>query len=371
MLFKGTQRYPKAQLISETIEGVGGILDAETGKELTIYSAKIASRHYDVAMGLLADMVRYPLMDARELDKERRVIIEELNMYHDSPQDWVSVLGDETFWPNLPLGREVAGTRESVSTITREAMEAYRVSHYAPANLVLSVVGNIEHEQVVESAQRLLGDWPERPAPLWAPCPPPSGVPRVRLETRRTEQTNLCLLTQGLARKDPDYYTLVILNAILGESMSSRLFVSLREERGLAYDVSTSPVHYHDTGAFVVYAGVEPQRTAAALEAILAEMATLRREPVADSELARAKEYTKGRMVLGLEDTHSVAWWLGGNEALLKEIRDIDDVLARIDAVTAENVQRLAQTLFVDERLRLAIIGPHRSSTQFEALLHL
>jgi predicted Zn-dependent peptidase len=371
MLFKGTERYPTAQLISETIEGVGGILDAETGKELTIYSAKIASRHFDVAMGLLADMVRFPLFDPTELEKERRVIIEELGMYRDSPQDWVSVLGDETFWPGLPLGREVAGTRETVSTITREAMSAYRVSHYVPDNLVLSVVGDIEHEQVVDSAQKLLGDWEDRPAPIWTPCLPPSGVPRVRLETRKTEQTNLCLLTLGLARKDPDYYALVILNAILGDSMSSRLFLTVREQQGLAYDISTSPVQFHDTGAYVVYAGVEPRRAHSALEAILGEIAKLRREPVTPAELSRAKEYTKGRMVLGLEDTHSVAWWLGGNEALLGEVRDLDDVLARIDGVTADDVQRLAQSLFQDEWLRLSLIGPHRSAAQFETLLHL
>jgi predicted Zn-dependent peptidase len=193
----------------------------------------------------------------------------------------------------------------------------------------------------------------------------------VRLEQRKTEQTNLCLLTQGLARKDPDYYTLVVLNAILGDSMSSRLFVSVREERGLAYDISTSPAQYHDTGAFVVYAGVEPRQAPAALEAILTEMNRMRREPVTASELSRAKEYTKGRMVLGLEDTHSVAWWLGGNEALLGEVRDLDDVLARVDGVTIDDVQRLAQNLFTDEWLRLAMIGPHRSPAQFEALLHL
>ncbi len=371
MLFKGSARYPSAQLISETIEGVGGILDAETGKELTIYSAKIASRHFDLAMGLLTDMVRNPLLDAKELDKERRVIIEELGMYRDSPQDWVSVLGDELFWPDLPLGREVAGTRETVSSISHDTLAAYRVSHYVPANLVLCVVGDIEHEHVVESAERLLGDWPSLPAPYWSPCVPPAKAPRVRVEHRRTEQTNLCLLTSGLARKSPDHYTMSLLNAILGDSMSSRLFLSVREDQGLAYDINSTSAEYHDTGAFAIYAGVDPQRAPLALEAILAEMARMRREPVSAGELSRAKEYTKGRMVLGLEDTHSVAWWLGGNEALLGEVRDLDDVLARVDAVTTDDVQRLSRSLFADEWLRLAVIGPHRSSAPFEASLHL
>lgn len=372
MLFKGSRRYPTAQMISEAIEGVGGVLDAATDKELTVYSAKIASHHFDLAMGLLADMVRHPILDPLEVEKERRVITEEINMYRDSPQEWVGVLGDETFWPdNLPLGREVAGTRETVGSISREAMDAYRVAHYVPGNLVLSVVGNIEHEQVVAAAEQLLGDWLPASVPLWTPCPPPLDAPRLRLETRKTEQTNLCIFTPGLAHKDPDYYTLVLLNAILGDGMSSRLFYEVREQQGLAYDVSTSPVNYHDTGAFVIYAGVEPKRTPAALRAILRELGRIREEPVGAEELTRAKEYTKGRMALRLEDTHSVASWLGGQEALLDEVRELDENLVRIDAVTVEDIQRVSRAIFTDEWLRLALIGPHKDAVQFDDLLHL
>ncbi len=371
MLFKGSERFPTARVISEAIEGVGGMLDAATDKELTVFSAKIASHRFDLATGLLADMVRFPLLDPAELEKERRVIIEELSMYRDSPQEWVSVLGDETFWPDLPLGREVAGTRETVEAISRAAMEGYRAAHYVPGNLVLSVVGDIEHQQVVDAAARLLGDWPAASTKPWKPCLPPLSVPRVRLEQRKTEQTNLCLYTLGLSHKDPDYYTLVLLNTILGDGMSSRLFIDLREEQGLAYDISTSPVNFHDTGAFVVYAGVEPSRAEAAIRAIVHELRRMRDELVGDEELARAKEYTKGRMALRLEDTHSVASWLGGQEALLSEVREVDDVLARIDAVTPDDIKRLACSLFTDEWLRLALIGPHRQPARFERLLHL
>lgn len=369
MLFKGSRRFPTAQIISETIEGVGGILDAATDKELTVYSAKIASRHFDLAMDLLADMVRHPVMDPAELEKERRVIIEELSMYRDSPSEWVSVLGDETMWPDLPLGREVAGTRETVSSISREAMEAYRVSHYVPGNLVVAVAGDAEHEQVVQSVERLLGGWEPQPAPLWAPCPPPQAATRVRLEQRKTEQTNFCLYTAGLSHKDPDYYALALLNAILGDGMASRLFLEVRERQGLAYDVSTSPVSFHDTGAFVVYAGVEPARTLPALKAILRELDLLRREGVPQAELTRAKEYTKGRMALRLEDTHSVASWLGGQEALLSEVRELDEALVRVDAVSRDDIQRLAQSLFTEDALRLALIGPHKDAAQFERAL--
>ena len=371
MLFKGSANFPTAQIISESVEGVGGILDAETGKEMTVYSAKIASHHFDLAMNLLTDMVRRPRFDPAEIEKERRVIIEELNMYRDSPQDWVSVLGEEAFWPGLSLGREVAGTRETVESLSRETMCAYMASHYAPSNLVVAVVGDAAHDDVVASVDRLLGDWTAGEASRWEPCEPPRQATRVRLETRRTAQTNLCLYTLGLSRTDPDYYALALLNAIFGDGMSSRLFLNVREHKGLAYDVSSSPAHYHDTGAFIVYAGVEPRQTLAALQAILVEMARMRDEPVNDGELARAKEYTKGRLALGLEDTHSVAWWLGGNEAMLGEVRELDDVLARIDAVSREDIQRVAQRLFVDEWLRLAIIGPNRGVVRIERALAL
>lgn len=371
MLFKGSQRFPTAQTISETIEGVGGILDAATDKELTVYSSKIASRHFDLAMELLSDMVRHPLMDSAELEKERRVIIEELSMYRDSPSEWVSVLGDETMWPDLPLGREVAGTRETVSHISREAMESYRVSHYVPGNLVIAVAGDVEHEQVVRSVEQLLGGWQPKPAPLWTPCSPPQEAARVRLEQRKTEQTNFCLYTPGLSHKDPDYYALALLNAILGDGMASRLFLEVRERQGLAYDVSTSPVSFHDTGAFVIYAGVEPLRTIPALKAILRELDLMRREGVPEAELSRAKEYTKGRMALRLEDTHSVASWLGGQEALLDEVRELDEALERVDAVSRDDIQRLAQSLFTEDSLRLAVIGPHKDAAQFERVLRL
>lgn len=370
MLFKGTRAYPTARLISEAIEGVGGVLDAETGKELTVYSTKTASEHLDLSLGLLADMARHPVMDPIELEKERRVIIEELAMYRDSPQEWVGVLGEETFWPNLPLGREVAGARETVESIQLAALQEYRTSHYVPGNLVVSVAGDIEHEAMVARVERLLGDWGPRVAPAYLPCPPPRDVPRVKLENRRTEQTNLVLYTLGLRHDDPAYYALVLLNAVLGDGMASRLFIGVREERGLAYDVSSSPVTYHDTGAFAVYAGVEPRRTGAALEAILQELGRLKLEPVGVEELRRAKEYTKGRMALRLEDTHSVASWLGGQDALLGEIRDLDETLALVEAVTADQIRELANRLFTDEFLRMAIIGPHKQDMQFERMLH-
>ena len=371
MVFKGTERFPSARIISEAIEGVGGVLDAGTDKQTTAYSAKIASQHFDLAMRVLADMVRHPLFEASELDKERRVIVEEINMYRDSPQEWVGVLADEALWPGLPLGREIAGSRVTVEAITRATMIDFWQRFYRPGNVVLSVVGDIAHGEAVELAMELYGSWEPAPIPPWTPSAPPTGMPRVLLERRPTEQTNLCLIMPGLSFEHPDYYALAVLNAILGDGMSSRLFLEVREQQGLAYDVSSAPMSYHDTGSFLIYAGVDPKRAAPAIRAILAELARLRDVTVPPDELQRAKEYNKGRMALRLEDTHSIASWLGGQELLRGRVLTLDDVMARFDAVTAEDIQRIATNLFHSEWLRLALIGPHKDAAEFEALLSL
>ncbi|HZC06518.1 MAG TPA: pitrilysin family protein [Ktedonobacterales bacterium] len=371
MLFKGSERFPTAQSISEAIEGVGGVLDAATDKEVTVYSAKVASQHFDLAMRLITDMARNPLMQAEEIEKERGVIIEELNMYRDSPADWVSVLADEAMWPGQPLGREVAGTRETVSTLSRETLLNYKARHYTPSNLVVSIAGNVSDAQVMETLTALLGDWPDATAPTWTPSPILPTTERVRLETRSTEQTNLCLLTPGIAHNDPRHYAMTLLNAALGDGMSSRLFVELRERLGLAYDIGSGPSYYHGTGAFTISAGVEPKRTEATIRAAIGELRKLRDEPLRADELARVKEYTKGRMALRLEDTYSVAAWMGGQEIITGEPLELDEVMARIDAVTVEQTQALARDLFTGEGLRLAVIGPQKDSAALERLLEM
>lgn len=371
MLFKGCAGFPNAQAISEAIEGVGGVLDAATDKEVTVYSAKVASQHFDLAMRLISDMVRRPLMEQAEISKERDVIIEELNMYRDSPADWVNVLADETMWAGQPLGREIAGTRETVSGLTREILLDFKQRHYTPSNLVVSVAGNISHEQVMTALGDLLGDWADAPSPVWTPSPIPANGPRVQLETRPTEQSNLCLLTPGIRSRDPRHYTMTLLNAALGDGMSSRLFVELREKQGLAYDIGSSPSYYHDTGAFTISAGVEPKKLEATIRASLVELRKLCDEPLRAEELARVKEYIKGRMALRLEDTYSVAAWMGGQEIITGEALELDEVMALIDAVTAEDIQALARECFTSEGLRLAVIGPQSDSGALERLLEL
>jgi predicted Zn-dependent peptidase len=371
MIFQGSAAYPTVQVISETIEGVGGIHNASTGKESTAYWAKVPSSHFELAIDLLADTVRRPLLDPALLDKERRIITEELSGYYDSPPEWVNVLANELLWTQQPLGREVAGTRETLQAISREAMAAFHAQHYLPNNLIVSIVGNISHERALDSVTRLLGDWEVAAAPHWTSSPPATGGPRVRLDRRDTEQTSLSLIMPALPHRDPRTYTLALLSATLGDGSSSRLSLHIREQQGLAYDVDCGTAQYHDTGAFGVTAGVDPTRAIPALQAILGELARMRDEPVPAAELRRAREYTKGRMSLSLEDTGSVAGWLGGHEFVLGEVPELDEVLAKLDAVTAEDIQQLAREIFVGEAMRLALIGPHADASEFEAALRL
>jgi predicted Zn-dependent peptidase len=371
MVFKGTAKYPTAQAISETIEGIGGSFNGGTSKELTVYSAKVSATHLPLALDVLIDMQRHPRFDPQEVEKERRVITEELNMYKDSPQDWVGVLIDEAMWPNLPLGRDEAGTKETVSRLKRTTMLDYLARYYVPNNLVVSVAGNVTHTQVVDEVQQLTDGWQCGVAPEWTPCLPPRDVPRVVLATKDTEQANLCLATPGVAHRDPDYYAMAVLNGLLADGMSSRLFQEIRERQGLAYDVSSYVANYHETGCLVIYAGVDPSQADATIRAIAAELGCVREELAPEAELERTKEYVKGRMILRLEETHNVASWLGGQEILRGEILELDTALALVDAVSAEDVRGVARRFFNDADLRLALVGPFDDRDHFEQLLHL
>jgi len=359
MLFKGSQRYPTARLISETIEGVGGVFNGSTGKELTSYTARVPGEHLPIVMNVLADLVRHSLFDATEIEKERNVILEELSSTRDDPQEWVGLLLDQAMWPGLPLGRDDAGFEETVSQLQRQQMLSYLDEYYRPNSLVISVAGNIDHALVLDTTESLFSDWQAREHTSWSKSLPPHDTPPVVLVTKETEQANICLGTLGIAHSSPDYYTLVLINAILGDGMSSRLFQTIREEQGLAYDIGSYFNSYFETGNLVVSAGVDPLQTEAAIRAISGELTRLCETAVPEDELGRIKAYIRGSMVLGLEGTQQVASWLGGQESLRNSILDIDEVIARVDAITPQDIQRVAQTCFAPQWRRLAIIGPY------------
>lgn len=371
MLFKGSQRYPSARLLSEAIEGVGGIFNGSTSKEITAYTARIPGEYLPVVLEVLADMVHYPLMDPRELEKERAVIIEELNASQDDPQELANLQIEDVMWPNLPLGRDDAGTVASVSNLQRQQLQDYMDTFYRPNGLVISIAGNIDQAQVVRMVERLFGDWQPGDLPGWLPCPPPQAVAPVRIMKKEIEQANICLATLGAAYTSPDYYALLVMNALLGDGMSSRLFQSIREEQGLAYDIGSYFNSYQETGNLIISAGVDPRRTTRAISAVVAELNRLCDHVVPADELGRIKAYVRGGILLGLEGTQQVASWLGSQECLYNRVREVDEIVAHIDAVTVEDVQRVAQVCFAPAWRRLAIVGPEdgQRTAYFEELL--
>jgi predicted Zn-dependent peptidase len=284
-----------------------------------------------------------------------------LSATHDDPEEWANLLIDEVMWPNLPLGRDDAGSVETVAQLQRRQMLAYMDAHYRPNSLVMSVAGNIDHGQVLHLVESVFGDWEAGKSPSWAESLPPRNVSpasAVRMIQKETEQTNICLATLGISYTSPDYYPLMLINGLLGDGMSSRLFQSIREEQGLAYDIGSYFNSYHETGNLVVSAGVDPSNIEETIRAIIDELTQLCEIPVSGEELNRTKAYVRGGILLGLEGTQQVAAWLGSQESLRNHVRNIDEVIAHINAVTAQDIQRVAQICFAPEWRRLVIIGP-------------
>jgi len=369
MLFKGTEKRPTPKDVSEAVEGIGGIFNAESGKEVTVYWNKVARVHWPIALEVLTDLLLHSLFKPEEVEKERKVIIEELSMLLDTPGDWVHMLIDQAVWGDHALGRDVGGTRESVSAIQRDQMLSYLRTHYVPANTVVAVAGAVGHAEVVDRVGSLLLDLPAGPATRWREASIVQSAPRVEVRSKHTEQAHLCLAVPGLSYVDPDRFALDLLNIVLGEGMSSRLFLQIREQKGLAYDVHSYTNYFSDTGSVVIYAGVDPKRAEETVEACLAEVERLKQAGVDEDELGRAKEFWKGRTLLRLEDTRSIAAWLGSQELLLDRVLEVEEVVEKIEAVTTDAVQAIANRLFVPERLSLAAIGPYRSDKRFMRLL--
>jgi predicted Zn-dependent peptidase len=374
MVFKGTTRRPDAMLISQEIEGVGGSLNAATGRESTNYWAKVPSTRFALAFDVLADMVRNSVFDEGELEKERSVIIEEIRAVQDMPEDMVHDVIDEVLWEGHAVGRPIAGTEETVANITKEAMVDFWRRNYGPDRLVIAAGGNVKHDEVVALAEEHFGDLerPESPDNYdQAAVNEGQAGPRVHLVTKETEQAHLCLAMPALPYSTERRYVQSTIEAILSSGMSSRLFQEIREKRGLVYSVYGYFRPYADVGQGVVYAGTDLERVEETVGAVVEELRKLRDIPVPEDEFQRTKELRKGRLLMGFEDSRSIAGWIGSQEETYGEIRTPEEVMERIDAVTREDVQALAAELFRDDRLSLAVIGPYDETKPFEELLHL
>lgn len=371
MMFKGTERRPTAQHIAEAIEGLGGDLNAWTSKEVTCYWAKVAEQHLPVALDVLLDLFRHSKFDPEEVEKERQVIIQEICRTMDTPESWVHKLIAELIWPEHPAGSDTAGTKESVSAISRQDMLDYITHNYTPRNTVISLAGKLDHDKVVEQLQQSLAAWEAGPKPSFLPVTNAPPGPHFNIEFKETEQAHLCIGMRGLSSNDPDRFKLRLLNTILGEGMSSRLFLEIREKRGLAYSVGSYTSHLRDSGGLVLYAGVPPKKTADTISAMMEQLSLLREKEVPETELRKAKEFTKGQILLSMEDTFANADWVGGQEVTDREILSVDQVIECVEAVTARDVQQIAQRLFAAEKLSLAVIGPFKTEHEFQARLKL
>jgi predicted Zn-dependent peptidase len=369
MVFKGTERRPDPAQISSEIEGVGGMLNAGTGRESTNYWAKTPATHLASAFDVLADIVRNSTFPQDELEKERSVIFEEIRGIVDSPEDLVHDVIDEVVWDTQAVGRPVIGSEETVAAITADDMRAFLDRHYRPERLVIAVAGLVDHDEVVQLADRFFGDLQPGAGDDYERAILRQTAPRTRLVNRPTEQAHLCIAHPALSYLDPRRYTQGMLDSVLSSGMSSRLFQEIREKRGLVYAVYGYFRQYADVGQGVVYAGTDLQRVEETIDAVLAELRKLRDQIVPEEELQRTKELRKGRILMGLEDSRSVAGWIGSQELTYGEIQTPTEVMEKIDAVRAEDMLELSQELFREDLLSLALVGPYEDEARFSAHL--
>jgi len=368
LCFKGTEKRPTPRDISSVIEGVGGMLNAGTDKELTVYWCKVAQPHFLSALDVLTDILLNSKFDPAELEKERHVIIEEINMSLDSPAQRASMLIEDIMWPGHPLGRDIAGKKETVAALSREMMLDYMARQYRPQNTVVAIAGAINKQEAVKAVSKATAAWKKgRPPARFTPYHSRTGK-RVLIEKRDTEQAQMYLALPGISMKHPDRFKLDLLNIILGNGMSSRLFTEIRDKLGLAYSIHSYSEHFLDTGAMAISAGVDNKNLKVAIKAILAELARLK-ERVPDDEIKKAREFFKGRILLRMEDNRSVAGWTGSQEILLEKIQTVDEVIKIVEAITADELQKVALDTLKGEGLKLAAVGNIDPDANWEDLL--
>jgi predicted Zn-dependent peptidase len=375
--FRGTQALPTSRAVSEAVEGVGGTSNASTGRESTVYWARLPVRHAARAFDVLGELLLRPLLRDEDVARERDIIIEEIRSYQDDPGQHVFDLFDRTWFGDTPLGWEIAGDEDTVGALDGERIRTFWSGAYRPERMVVAVAGDLDHDEAVSLTRAAMASGASAGAGAsgagqreWPPAPPaPCG--RLSALRRRTAQAHLCLGVPALPRDHPDQWALELLSAVLGDGSSSRLFLSVREEAGLAYDVHSFQVEYQDAGVLGVYAGVDPDDQERALAAILAELARMRDDRVPKSELDKARAYVCGRLELRLEDTRHMCSWLGSQEALHDRVLTPEEALEALAAVTAEQVQDLAGRLIRDESLSLAIISPRAGERALTRALRL
>jgi predicted Zn-dependent peptidase len=355
MLFKGTDTR-SAEDIAQAIDSIGGQLDAFTAKEYASYYIKVLDEHVPLAVDLLTDIVRRPEFAADEIEREKKVILEEIKMVEDTPDDLVHELFTQHFWEGHPLARPILGSRETVEGLNRETILEYFGGAYVAPNIVISAAGNLEHARVRDLVQGAFGDM--SPSGEAFGENPPQVSPQVVTRAKELEQSHLCLGTNSYPQSHSDRYVSYILNTVLGGSMSSRLFQNIREKRGLAYSVFSGLSAYRDAGNITIYAGCANEAVGEVIDLCVEELKGMKRSPVADSELRRAKDHLKGSLMLSLENTASRMSHLARQEIYFERHFGLDETLAGVEAVTADDILRVATDLFSNGSLAATVVGP-------------
>jgi predicted Zn-dependent peptidase len=354
MLFKGTATR-SAEDIAQTIDSIGGQMDAFTAKEYASYYIKVLDEHLPLAVDVLSDIVMRPAFDPEDVEREKKVVLEEIKMVEDTPDDLVHELFTEQFWRDHPLGRPILGTKETVEAFTADRLRQYFRTAYTSPNLIVAVVGNVEHEEVGDLIGRFFEGLPSLKEPLAEQ--PPRVVPHVLIRNKELEQSHVCLGTSSYQQDHADRYTSYVLNTVLGGSMSSRLFQNIREKRGLAYAVFSGLSAYRDAGSMTIYAGCANDAVGELIDLVISELRRFKDETLPEPELRRAKDHLKGSLMLNLESTSSRMSHLARQEIYFDRQFGLDETLDGVERVTADDVMRVARDLFTDGALAATVLG--------------
>lgn len=365
MVFKGTKSYENSRIISEEVEGVGGIINAYTSDSVTNYHVKVTPDHFESAMSLVSSLVLEPLIRDEDINNERGVILEEINRKEDSPQEKVFEDIAAITFPNHALGRPTLGRPGVIKRVSRNDFLDYRGRYYVSGNIVISIAGNIKKEQAISEFERIFLSLPPATPPNTHPFSVQQKRPQIFLESKKTEQAHFCLSVRGLSIFDKRRFPLFLLDSVLGSGMSSRLFLNIRE-KGLAYSVGSSPDLVADTGALFVYAGFSVSRINEALGAVMNELSRLKKDLVGVGEFQKALAKQKGPILFHLEDPENVAEWYGKQEIMKGQIETEETFIQKLSEVTPADVKKLAGDFLVPQNLNLAIIGPYEEKQKNE-----
>lgn len=371
MMFKGTEKRPTTLAISSELDSIGAHFNAATGEEQTVYFVRAEAKNLHQIIEVLTDLVFHSKFDPKEIELEKGVILEELRMYRDQPREWVLNLSNKLLFGSHPLGREIVGTEKTIGGITRDDFLSYLGDWYQPGRIAVCVAGKMEQSEAFGEVEEFLGKLPVGESSLPLAFAANQKEPLVLIEERPTDQTHFVLSLRAYPRNHPGREKLEVLTTILGGGMSSRLFTEVRERRGLAYYIGADWEDFADCGALIVHAGVNNANAVNAIQVALAELKKAKDQLVPEKELKKAKEILRGDLVLGLESTSGACSFFLEQEILENKIETPEEKIKKIDAVTPEDVHKVAQELFVDQGLNLALIGPFSNPEKFRSLLRL